>query len=59
MLLVLYTLELPKPTTYSVGRCVEIWARGNFWAKVINVDFQLEKYMQFKENDVSNFFFKY
>ena len=44
----------------SVGRCVEIWAPvGIIWVKVINVDFQLEKYMQFKENDVSNFFLQY
>ena len=27
-----------------------------FWVKVINVNFQLEKYMQFKENDVFIFF---
>ena len=32
---------------------------GIFWVKVINVDFQQEKYMQIKENDVSNFFLQY
>ena len=31
----------------------------DFGVKVINVDFQREKYMQFKENDVSNFFLQY
>ena len=31
----------------------------DFWVKVIHVDFQLEKYMQFKENDVSIFFLQY
>ena len=40
----------------SVGRCVEIWAPlCIFWVKVIPIDFQLEKYVPFKEKDVSNF----
>ena len=30
-----------------------------FWVKVFNVDFQLEKYIQFMENNVSNFFLQY
>ena len=38
---------------------LKMGSRGNFWVKVINVNFQLEKYMQFKENDVSNFFLQY
>ena len=31
----------------------------DFWVKVINVNFQLGEYMQFKENEVSNFFLQY
>ena len=30
-----------------------------FLVKVIHVDYLLETYMQFKENDVSNFFLQY
>ena len=39
--------------------CRNLGSRGNFWVKVIHVDFQLEKCMQFKKNDVSNFYLQY
>ena len=39
-----------------MGRCVEIRAPVCiFWVKVIAIDFQLDKYIPFKEKDVSIF----
>ena len=31
----------------------------HFWVKVIVIDFQLEKYIPFKEKDVFNFYMLY
>ena len=36
--------------------CRNLGSRVHFIVKVILIDFQLEKYMQFKEKDVYNFF---
>ena len=36
--------------------CRNLGSRVHFWVKVISIDFQLEKYIPFKENDVTNFF---
>ena len=34
-------------------------SRVHFWVKAILIDFQLEKYMKYKEKDVYNFFLQY
>ena len=39
--------------------CRNLGSRVHFLVKVILIDFQLEKHMQFKEKDVYNFFLQY
>ena len=39
--------------------CRNLGFRVHFWVKAITIDFQLEKYMPFKEKDVSIFFLQH